>query len=641
MMIRPRTLAHVCATGAVLAGLTTLSLAAVGDGPAAGPEPTTRLAGSTVPFTAAATVRTLAASVSKLTVQVWLAPNEAAAQRYAAAVATPGDPLFGHYLSPARYTARFSATPGQARGVASWLRGTGFSQVTTDPERNYVRATASVAVIDKALHTQVGYYGDVREYAGGLSVPASLAGSVLGITGLDNAAPAVTAARPARGKAASFPCSHWYGQHYATHLAKIFGATRFPTQLCGYSARQLRSAYGYSPAYSGRGQTIAVIESGLTPYMFRTLQDWARANGIAAPVAARYRQMAIGRGDDCGDPFGVEEQTDVEAAYMMSPGATDLVVGGDTCDDGDYGLQALFDADTAVLDGDGGQPLASIVSNSWEGFSENQPAFMDDVEHALLVRAAAEGVGMYFATGDTSGVLTPASDPYAIAVGGTSLGIGRTGLVVMETGWSTGLYTATRHGWAFQGESGAAGGGPSMLWAQPAYQQGVVPAALARVAGDRGGLVRTIPDISAVGDPYTGMAVGMLMLNASGRPTSYSQTPVGGTSLATPIVAALVADAQQGMPRPFGFINPVLYQLAGTSAFRDVDPVTPRTASQYRAIACSAAACGVLSLVSFDDQAPGMPGYTGQVTAAGYDTMTGIGTPNGLSFISLVRKLEG
>jgi subtilase family serine protease len=608
----------------------------------------TRLAGSTVPFAAPGPARSLAASSGQLTVQVWLAQQEAAAERYATAVATPGDPLFRHYLSPARYTARFGATASEARTVESWLRGTGFSDVATDPERNYVRATASVAVIDQALHIQVGYYAArLRGYDRAISVPAALDASVLGVTGLDNAAPAMTSAlarsspgSSSGGNNGSFPCSAWYGQHYASHLPEIFGATRFPTQLCGYSAKQLRSAYGYTAKYSGQGQKIALIELGLTPYMFRTLQDYARANDITAPAATRYEEIGIGRGDDCGTPFGVEEQTDVEASYIMSPGATHLVVGGDTCDNGDYGLQALFDADTAVLDGNGGDPLASIVSNSWEGFSENQPAFIGDVEHALLVRAAAEGVGMYFATGDNSGVLTPASDPYAIAVGGTSLGIGAANARVMETGWSTGLFSDTSDSWAFEGADGAGGGGPSLLWAQPAYQRGVVPPSLARAPGDRGGLVRTIPDVSADADPFTGMAIGMLTLSASGRPVGYSQTPVGGTSLATPIVAALVADAQQGLARSFGFIDPVLYRLARTRAFRDVDPVTARTASQYHALACSVAACGVLSLVNFDDQGYSMPGYTGQVTRAGYDTMTGIGTPNGPDFIALVRKLE-
>ncbi len=131
-----------------------------------------------------------------------------------------------------------------------------------------------------------------------------------------------------------------------------------------------------------------------------------------------------------------------------------------------------------------------------------------------------------------------------------------------------------------------------------------------------------------------------MTLSSARQPVSYATMPTGGTSLSTPLVAALVADAQQGMPRPFGFLNPVLYRLAGTSAFHDPQPVTNSTPSKYKAIACGASDCGALSLANFDDQSWGMSGYTGQVTLRGYSTMTGIGTPDGSYFIPLLRELE-
>ena len=118
---------------------------------------------------------------------------------------------------------------------------------------------------------------------------------------------------------------------------------------------------------------------------------------------------------------------------------------------------------------------------------------------------------MYFSAGDGSGVLSPSDNPYAIAVGGTTLGIGHHLNRLFETGWSTGeSFLLLHHGWVFLGEQGATGGGPSLLWAQPGYQQGVVPAELATAPGNRGGLVRSAPDISADADPFTGMAVGLL-----------------------------------------------------------------------------------------------------------------------------------
>ncbi len=67
----------------------------------------------------------------------------------------------------------------------------------------------------------------------------------------------------------------------------------------------------------------------------------------------------------CGDPFYIEEQLDVEASYDMAPGANQLVVGGDSCNNGDFGLQGLFNADIAVLNGTGRHPLATVASNSW------------------------------------------------------------------------------------------------------------------------------------------------------------------------------------------------------------------------------------------------------------------------------------
>ena len=79
---------------------------------------------------------------------------------------------------------------------------------------------------------------------------------------------------------------------------------------------------------------------------------------MPAPSTSRYTELSLGRGSACGDPFYIEEQLDVEASYDMAPGASQLVVGGDSCNNGDYGLQGLFNADLAVL-GTGGHPLAT------------------------------------------------------------------------------------------------------------------------------------------------------------------------------------------------------------------------------------------------------------------------------------------
>jgi subtilase family serine protease len=313
------------------------------------------------------------------------------------------------------------------------------------------------------------------------------------------------------------------------------------------------------------------------------------------------------------------------------------VVGGDSCDTAFSGLQALFDANLAVLNGTGDRPLAQVASNSWSAGDESASANMLQIAHAYLIRAADEGVSMLFSAGDTSGLIVPSSDPYATAVGGTTLAIGHDNPRLFETGWSNGVSADQAGKWAFRGEDGASGGGASRLWKQPDYQEGVVPHSLATAAGDRGGLVRAVPDISADADAFTGMSVGMLSLDDQGTVTGYFEEPIGGTSLATPLTAGIVADAEQGQGA-FGFLNLVLYQLAGTKAFNDARPLSAKTNPAYRGVVCSEATCGLLLLTTFDDQSWPMAGYTGQVTAPGYDTMTGLGTPEGQPFISDLRR---
>jgi subtilase family serine protease len=632
-------------TAAVGATTMTAAIAVAGTSGTAGAAPRpaiTALRGSVAPFTATTSAIGGAPGSRKLTIQVWLRPRTAAAERYAVAVSSPGSALFHRYLSPDRYTARFGPSQSAARRVAAWLRAEGFAGIHAVGHRSYVRATASIATIEAALRTRIKLYrSSAKVHAGRdtlransrpVSVPAALAGSVLGVTGLDNAAvldPTVHQARP--GTAQQTPCSQYYGQHIAVGQPRQFGTTRFPTQVCGYSARQLRAGYEMNSVSTGKGEKIALVVLGLTRDMLLTLRDYAAANGLPAPSASRYAELSLQPSACKADAFNIEEQLDVEAAYAMAPAAGELVVAGNSCDDQ---TQSLIDADIAVL-GNGNHPLATIASNSWEAFSELQPASLINIIHAYLVRAAAEGVGMYFGAGDGSGVNPPSSDPFATAVGGTTLGIGKTSNRLFETGWSDGESIVRGGKWSFQDLRNVTGGGPSMLWKEPAYQKGVVPAALATAPGNRGA-VRSVPDLSADADPFTPFAYGFLTFPKN-KPPRYNTSHLGGTSLSAPLVAGIVAAAQQGQGKPFGLINPALYKLAGTSAVTDTRPLSGSSPVLWRGVVCPGLpVCGQPTLITFDDQVQKLER---QVTLKGYDNMTGIGTPNGQKFITALRKL--
>ncbi len=150
----------VAATGATA---TAAAMAAVSvTGPAAAspkPPAETVLAGSAAPFTSRARATGDVAAATKLTIQVWLRPDVAAAGRFATAVSTPGSPLFHQYLSPAGYTARFGASLA-ARPAAS-SRGCGpraSPAVHADSQRSYVRATAPVSRINAAFRIRLKTY---------------------------------------------------------------------------------------------------------------------------------------------------------------------------------------------------------------------------------------------------------------------------------------------------------------------------------------------------------------------------------------------------------------------------------------------------------------------------------------------------
>ena len=596
-----------------------------------------------------------APAAQRLTVQVWLTPDAAGAAAFADAAATPGSPGYHHYLSPDAYTARFGPSAAQAGAVASWLSGKGLTGVQVDGGRAYVSATGPVSAVESAFQVRIGQYrakggsslftSNDRE----VSVPASLAADVTGVTGLSSAPVAslnTAAATPQGGgpPPGAATCSQYWAQHTQALHPAYQGLTQASLPVCGYSAAQLRAAYGATSQATGSGETVALTEDESPNAMFQTLTAYARSNHLPLPKASQFREVQAGTpckapaaadgaaAEDTAQfapPVDIEAEMDSEAVYAMAPGADQVMVVGAGCGED----QSILDAATAVLTGDGHHPLASIASNSWQIPLGEVPA---QTVHSIDVRAAAEGVGMYFASGDTPGLSATDSDPYAVVVGGTTLGIGATDNRLFETGWSDDFGSLTGGAWTDNGVSEGAGGGVSDVYQQPSYQKGVVPASMAQVkVGGKTVLGRTVPDISADADPDTGMLIGYTSTNSNGKPGPYLTVTNAGTSLATPLVAGLVADAQQGQKSPYGFINPLLYRLAATQAFHDALPITASTPLADRAAYIAPPdSFSSADVDVFDSQ---RRADTQQVTAKGYDTMTGIGTPNGAAFITALR----
>jgi subtilase family serine protease len=340
------------------------------------------------------------------------------------------------------------------------------------------------------------------------------------------------------------------------------------------------------------------------------------------------------------DPQGWygEETLDVEAVHSIAPGANIVFVGAPN------NYQDLDAALNHVVD----QHLASMVTNSYGWSSEALPfGFIKPVEDTLI-EAAATGVGVYFSSGDngdeTGGDPSvsptpdfPASSPLVTAVGGTSLGVGSTGQYLFETGWETGKSTLSSNGkWspAYPGNYlYGSGGGTSRLFAQPAYQAGVVPSALATKNG--GAPARVVPDIAALGDPTTGMLVGQTQTFPDGS-TNYGEYRIGGTSLSSPLMAGFMALVQQKAGHDLGFANPRIYAHAGSSAYHDVVSATTLGLGAVRADYIN----GVDASNGYTYSLRSL-GFDSKLTihaAVGYDDVTGVGTPNGADFLAALAS---
>lgn len=215
----------------------------------------------------------------------------------------------------------------------------------------------------------------------------------------------------------------------------------------------------------------------------------------------------------------------------------------------------------------------------------------------------------------------PTSSPWVTAVGGTSLGIGASNQRVFETGWGTSNYNCdqttlacARTGWLY-----GAGGGVSTLFAEPWYQ---VNAGLALTG-------RGVPDVAALGDPQTGLLIGLTPTFPDG--TYYDEYRIGSTSLSSPIFAGLMALADQKAGYAHGFANPLFY--ANPTAFYDVLSIKTAVARRNYVNSVDASAGTADRLRTFDDYS----GSPTQHTNPGWDNVTGLGTPNS-SFLNLIGK---
>ncbi|MEV6876404.1 S53 family peptidase [Amycolatopsis sp. NPDC051128] len=602
------------------------------------------------------------APAAKLSFRVYLNQRDnAGAEALAQAVSDPDSRTYRQFLSPDQVRDRFAASEATVNAVKSWLTGNGFSIGEVPSNRAFVEATGTADQTEKAFAVDLGKYRvkgqTLRAADKNLSVPANLAADVLGVVGVDQATnlfkpdhtdgidsgkatksvqPSDVA--PGPGFRNAPPCSAYYGEKIDT-TDPAYNGKRLPYAPCGYTPAQLRSAYGVDKVGAdGKGTTIAIVDAFASPTIYADASEYARRNDPAHPLKQSQFSQHVFPANPVLEPpdqcdaagwYG-EETLDVEAVHGLAPGANILYVGGSDCQD-----NSLDEALNYVIAGH----KADIVSNSYGDTGEDIPADEVKVFNQISLQAVLEGIGVYFSSGDNGdevarlGFPSPdfsASAPWITAVGGTSIAIGKDGKRIFETGWETSKSLLTNGVYGPAAYTSGSGGGTSRLFEQPFYQKGVVPDALAtkNQTGHKKG--RVVPDISAVGDPNTGFLVGQTQTFPEGA--HYDQYRIGGTSLASPVFAGIMAVADSLDHFHHGFINPVIYKLTSrTSAISDVQHVDGQAVARVDYANSVDASEGLLrSARNLDYQ-----GLTIRTTK-GYDDVTGLGAPNGLLFLFLV-----
>jgi subtilase family serine protease len=581
-----------------------------------------------------------ASADGKVTARVYLAGRDAQGlAAYAKAVSDPQSTAYGHYLTPAQAQARFGATAAQRDAVRSWLTSSGLK--VTGSNEHFLTVTGTVKAADKAFGAQLHNFtkGGHTYHAPATtaSAPASLGGAVLTVTGLDNAPRRATHDDTLPGPEAAFvnagPFSTYYGSKVDKKLPSAYG-TKAPYTIKGYTGDQLRAAYG-AGKYTGKGVTVAITDAYASPNIVSDSAHLAKDTGGKKYRRGQLTQVTPGPDgynsvDDCGaNGWYGEESLDVESVHAVAPDANIVYVGAASCNDDD-----LLDALQKVVD----QHLATIVSNSWGDVEADATPDSQAAYDQVFETGAIEGIGFYFSSGDdgddaidengATDVSTPSDSQWATSVGGTSLAVGKKNTYEWETGWGTERAPLSDDGRSWAGFPGpftsGAGGGTSKLVAQPYYQRGVVPNSLAKANGSTA--MRVQPDISAVADPNTGFLVGETMTFPDGS-ARYNEYRLGGTSLASPVIAGVQALAEQARGGiAIGFANPAIYDRYGTPSFHDV---TDHPLGRGQGIAnvrvdytnnTDASEGTITSLRTF--------GVDSSLHATvGYDDVTGVGTP--------------
>ena len=448
-------------------------------------------------------------------------------------------PQYGRWLPTGEFARRFGPSPADIQQVTDWLQGQGLTQ--TSVTNMAVQATAPAEAVERALGVDLSTYRLADGATGFVPsaaplVPRAVADSVATIVGLSDTVRFEPAVDPTPGRA--------FGAEPAARGAATFAQPSANPAACSkarsfggniyWTGDQLSRFYHVNDLFAsdltGKRKTIALLELGRSRPSDNAA--YMKCFGIHNTVKVKH----IDGGAPADVNATLEANIDIQSAATQAPHSTVISYEAPNTSQGEY------DAYNRIVDDN----TAQVVSTSWgkcEALLEAEPngSVFIDALHTLFKQAAAQGQTVFAAAGDTGSVDcydgtttppsdtlqvdNPADDPFVTGVGGTALE--KQGL---EPVWNdcegrSGTACAT-------GGGKAGGGGQSHHFHRPSWQRVAANATCTTC--------RQVPDISA------NAGVGQVFYDSGFATPPDAWTAVGGTSIAAPLMAGVIADVAQG-----------------------------------------------------------------------------------------------
>src|SRR3974390_2771941 len=337
--------------------------------------------------------------------------------------------------------------------------------------------------------------------------------------------------------------------NYGLFTCQVYNLS--PTRTC-YDPYQMRSAYNIdtliSAGFDGKGKTIVIIDAFQSPNIVQQLNFYNSFYGLPSlnglggpsnPSLGTFTQVApdgltpFVPGDPNMTGWAEEISLDVLWAHAIAPGANIVLVLAKSNADSDILSVTKYAVDNN---------LGDVISQS---FGENESCVDPSVlaqQHQVFVDATVKNITLFASSGDNGAgqpscdgstlvqaVSSPAVDALVTAVGGTTLSAARYCLPTHPPCSTTpppGTYIGEVAWNELNFGFGATGGGFSVLFDEPSYQQGTI----------HGGKQRGVPDVAYNAAVFHGV---LTYLNIPGIPAGFYL--FGGTSAGSPQWAAILA----------------------------------------------------------------------------------------------------